>query len=440
MTAGEAAPVAGAVVVLLLLGRRGAVVALTDPARATSPTRTSSSTPSRRDGVPTHDPAEPPVQKATGRHVDDGFSWPCTATRTTARATCPPRPAAAAAVRAWLDVTGSVLLEFPPVIGRAASCSCSRTTARCTRSTSAPARCVWKRKLGVARRRVARLRRRHGLRDAAAARQAAPRRAGRRAATPTTARTRWSRKLPSRVGVLAAGRPRPRLLRLRGRHRLLAARRATARCAGLQGRRRGQGRRWRWPTASSSSATTAGSVYAIRQTDGGRSGRRAPSGAQFGLRSGQLLLHAGGRLRARLHRQHRRRVYSFAASNGKLAWRKRTGGYVYSSPAVAQVPGGRPTVYFGSYDGSFYALDARSRQGRAGRTRAAARSPAARRSSATSSTSRTWARTTRPALGARTGREVFHMGRGAFNPVISDGRDDLPDRLLVAVRAQAAER
>ena len=25
-------------------------------------------------------------------------------------------------------------------------------------------------------------------------------------------------------------------------------------------------------------------------------------------------------------------------------------------------------------------------------------------------------------LGARTGREVFHMGRGAFNPVISDGR------------------
>ena len=25
-------------------------------------------------------------------------------------------------------------------------------------------------------------------------------------------------------------------------------------------------------------------------------------------------------------------------------------------------------------------------------------------------------------LGARTGREVFHMGRGSFNPVISDGR------------------
>ena len=25
-------------------------------------------------------------------------------------------------------------------------------------------------------------------------------------------------------------------------------------------------------------------------------------------------------------------------------------------------------------------------------------------------------------LGVRTGREVFHMGRGAFNPVISDGR------------------
>ena len=25
-------------------------------------------------------------------------------------------------------------------------------------------------------------------------------------------------------------------------------------------------------------------------------------------------------------------------------------------------------------------------------------------------------------LGARTGRKVFHMGRGSFNPVISDGR------------------
>ena len=37
-----------------------------------------------------------------------------------------------------------------------------------------------------------------------------------------------------------------------------------------------------------------------------------------------------------------------------------TGGYVYSSPAVANVPGTRPTVYVGSYDGNLYALDART--------------------------------------------------------------------------------
>src|SRR5205085_12656317 len=54
------------------------------------------------------------------------------------------------------------------------------------------------------------------------------------------------------------------------------------------------------------------------------------------------------------------RVYSVVASDGKLAWSHSTGGYVYSSPPVARVPGTGPTVYVGSYDGKFYALDARS--------------------------------------------------------------------------------
>ena len=49
------------------------------------------------------------------------------------------------------------------------------------------------------------------------------------------------------------------------------------------------------------------------------------------------------------------KMYSFASDNGKLAWTKGTGSYVYSSPAVAQVPGMKPTVFFGSYDGKFYA-------------------------------------------------------------------------------------
>ena len=37
-----------------------------------------------------------------------------------------------------------------------------------------------------------------------------------------------------------------------------------------------------------------------------------------------------------------------------------TGAYVYASPAVSNAPGLGPTVYVGSYDGSFYALGAQS--------------------------------------------------------------------------------
>src|SRR3954466_5312278 len=53
-------------------------------------------------------------------------------------------------------------------------------------------------------------------------------------------------------------------------------------------------------------------------------------------------------------------VYSFGASSGRLAWRHVTGGYVYGSPAVALVPDGEPTVYIGSYDGKLYALNAQN--------------------------------------------------------------------------------
>jgi hypothetical protein len=114
-------------------------------------------------------------------------------------------------------------------------------------------------------------------------------------------------------------------------------------------------------------------------------------------------------------------VYSFAARNGRLAWRHKTGGFVYSSPAVASVEGVGPTVYIGSYDGRMYALDARS--GRVRWTRDSGGkisggpvvigdlvfySNLTRRSTA--------------AVGAATGKLVWRTGRGAFNPAISDGR------------------
>ena len=55
------------------------------------------------------------------------------------------------------------------------------------------------------------------------------------------------------------------------------------------------------------------------------------------------------------------RMYSFVARTGKLAWARSTGNYVYASPSVADVSGLGPTVYVGSYDGTFNAYDARRR-------------------------------------------------------------------------------
>ena len=37
-----------------------------------------------------------------------------------------------------------------------------------------------------------------------------------------------------------------------------------------------------------------------------------------------------------------------------------TGAYVYASPAVTNAPGLGPTIYLGSYNGTFYAINARS--------------------------------------------------------------------------------
>ena len=54
------------------------------------------------------------------------------------------------------------------------------------------------------------------------------------------------------------------------------------------------------------------------------------------------------------------RVYSFVEKTGELAWSQSTGAEVYPSPAVAETPHSPPTVYVGSEDKHFYALDART--------------------------------------------------------------------------------
>jgi outer membrane protein assembly factor BamB len=116
------------------------------------------------------------------------------------------------------------------------------------------------------------------------------------------------------------------------------------------------------------------------------------------------------------------RVYSFDAETGELAWTFSTGGWVYSGPTVAQVPGTPPTVYIGSFDGNVYALDAKSGEARwtfdmngrvigslsvIGRTVYAA----------------TFDDTNIYGISAKTGEETFNYHTGAYMPALSDGKN-----------------
>src|SRR4051812_21529744 len=114
-------------------------------------------------------------------------------------------------------------------------------------------------------------------------------------------------------------------------------------------------------------------------------------------------------------------VYALSASSGRRLWSRSTGGYVYAAPAVGAVRGMRPAVFIGSYSGRFLALNARSGRtlwSRGGYgTISGAASIIGRVVYFSSLTARrTWA------LSAKTGRSLWSIGKGAFNPAISDGK------------------
>jgi outer membrane protein assembly factor BamB len=116
------------------------------------------------------------------------------------------------------------------------------------------------------------------------------------------------------------------------------------------------------------------------------------------------------------------RVYAYDASSGKLDWAVQTGAYVYASPAVTNAPGLGPTIYLGSYDGTFYALNARSgsiswRFNAHGRISGSATIVGRTVYFADLGQHRTYG------LGISTGRVLFEKDTGAFDPVISDGKD-----------------
>jgi outer membrane protein assembly factor BamB len=116
------------------------------------------------------------------------------------------------------------------------------------------------------------------------------------------------------------------------------------------------------------------------------------------------------------------RVYAYDAFTGELDWAVQTGDYVYSSPAITSAPGLGPTVYVGSYSGVFYAINARSgrvswRFDAHGRISGSATIIGRTVYFADLGQHRTYG------LGISTGRKLFEMHTGAFDPVISDGQD-----------------
>jgi outer membrane protein assembly factor BamB len=165
----------------------------------------------------------------------------------------------------------------------------------------------------------------------------------------------------------------------------------------------------------------SGKVYAIRALDGRQVWKKGTSGANFGLSSGQFYSTPAVAFGRVYLGNTDGKVYSFATDSGALAWRKTTGNYVYGSPAVADIPELGPTVYIGSYNGTFYALNART-----GDVRWSYHAGGKISGSATVIGNYVYfsdltARTT-IGLGARTGRQAWHVRTGAFNPVVSDGR------------------
>jgi outer membrane protein assembly factor BamB len=163
-----------------------------------------------------------------------------------------------------------------------------------------------------------------------------------------------------------------------------------------------------------------GRLHAIRASNGSKVWTAGTKGARFGLSAGNFYSTPAVAYGRVYIGNTDGNVYSFASSNGKLAWRKSTGGFVYAAPAVATFDG-KPTVYIGSYSGRFYALDAKS-----GRERWVHRGKGKISGGATIVGDIVYfanlSKKSTVGLGARTGKRVFDFGRGSFHPVVSDGR------------------
>ncbi|HWF35057.1 MAG TPA: PQQ-binding-like beta-propeller repeat protein [Solirubrobacteraceae bacterium] len=166
-------------------------------------------------------------------------------------------------------------------------------------------------------------------------------------------------------------------------------------------------------------ADYAGRAYAVRANSGRQVWAVATNGAQDGFGSGNFYSSPAVAFGRVYIGNTDGRVYSFAAATGQLAWATGTGAYVYSSPAVANIPGLGPTVYIGSYDGNLYAFNARSGAVRWAHNAGGRISGAPTIVGNVVYYSNLASKTT-TGLNVRTGRVVFTFPAGSFNPIIAD--------------------
>jgi outer membrane protein assembly factor BamB len=114
-------------------------------------------------------------------------------------------------------------------------------------------------------------------------------------------------------------------------------------------------------------------------------------------------------------------VFAFDLDGGKVDWSFPTRDFVYGSPALARVPGTPPSVYIGSYDEHFYALNALTGV-QEWRFDVGGAVPGT--ATVIGHTVYTSSFKTRKAIGidVRTHRRTFEMDQAGYTPMVSDGR------------------
>jgi outer membrane protein assembly factor BamB len=164
----------------------------------------------------------------------------------------------------------------------------------------------------------------------------------------------------------------------------------------------------------------SGTMTAVRIADGSIKWQTGSQGTSFGG-AGSFYGTAAvafGRLYAA---SKDGRMYSFDKDTGDLEWSQSANGELYAGVAVADTPDSTPTVYFGSYGGgTFYALDARNGHERWSIDAGGSVIGAASVIGDIVYFANLQTRDT-TGVDAATGKQVFHFGDGAYNPVISDG-------------------